>query len=146
LFNPQKNYLNANDIYPILDLIRQEIRKNNFDRDRVDWGKASPIPTDDDSVVSIEAVRGGSLYDPELITAIIVTYASGSSENVVLLRGASPPVHYSTPNADYINNVMIRGLTITYVPAGGGAGKTIEVQLVRKDGYGAVEKVNLIYS
>jgi hypothetical protein len=141
-----KNYLNANDIYPILDLIRSEIKKNNYDRDRVNWGKQeAPVP-DKDNVVSIEPVRGGSSYDPDMITAILITYASGATENVTLHRGYSPPVHRDVPNYDYINNVLITGITIQYVSGSGGAGSTVTIDLVRENGYGQVTKVNLTYS
>lgn len=146
MLNPQKNHLNANDIYPILDLIRSEIKKNNFDRDRVDWGNAEQVPIDDDQVISIEPIRGSSTYDPTLITAIVIKYVSGNAENVVLLRGAEPAVHASTPNAEYINNVMIRGLTITFVSNGGAGGQTVTVTITRENGYGSVEKVELTYN
>lgn len=139
------NFVNVNDVYPILELIQREIRKYHFDSTRPSLYSTSPYPMDSDDVVSVELVRGSD-YDPNLITSVVITYYSGTEEIINLHRGVDPPVPPTVENHEYINNVLITGATITRIPPPDfGEQIVIYAELIRKDGYGPVEKINFSY-
>lgn len=137
------NFLNSNDIFPILEMIRREIRKNDFDRDRVfNGGDSAPVGNSDD-VTSVEVLRGGSTYDPEMINAVVVTYADGTLETMTMIRGVNPPVPHSVPDYEFINNALISGFEVEMVTPFGG--RKVIGQIVRENGYGKVERLDVSY-
>jgi len=138
-----RNYLNTNDIFPILEIIRREIRKNDFDKDRTFIGDENLYGNPDD-VLSIEVLRGGNLFDPELIDSVVVTYVDGTTETITVIRGANPPVPDTVPDHWYINNVLISGFTVQVASPYGS--RTITGQIERENGYGKVLRINLTYS
>jgi hypothetical protein len=139
------NFLNSNDIFPIIEIIRREVRKNDFDRARVfNVGENTQQLGRADDVVSVEILRGSSSYDPELISAIITTYADNSVETLNLYRGITPPVPPTVPDHEFINNVLISGFEINVSSAVGG--QTVICQIDRENGYGKVEKLNFTYA
>jgi hypothetical protein len=139
-----RNYLNTNDIFPILEIIRREIKKNDFDRDRIFLGNEQEAAGNPDDVLSIEVLRGGNPVDPEIIDAVIVTYVDGTVETITLIRGANPPVPDTVPDHWYINKVMVSGFTVQVTSPYGS--RTISGQLVRENGYGKVQRLDLTYS
>jgi len=138
-----RNYLNTNDIFPILELIKREIRKNDYDINRVYVDTDTPAPVETDEVESIEVLRGGNTYDPEVIDSVIVTYVGGGMETITLLRGANPPVPNTVPDYEFINNVMISGFQVTVNSQAGS--RTVQGEVIRENGYGKVSRIQMTY-
>lgn len=140
-----RNFLNTNDVFPILEMIRREIKRNDFENDRV---YISNEPTEfsgnPDEVKSVELFRGSNPYDPDVIDSVIVTFADGSTENITLLRGANPPVPNTVPDHEYINNVLISGFVVELTNDFGS--RRITGQLVRENGYGRIQRLDMTYA
>ncbi|QNR70420.1 hypothetical protein IAQ67_29140 (plasmid) [Paenibacillus peoriae] len=122
-------------------MIRREIRRNNFNTNR-NGGEESLFDPDD--VSSVEIIRGGNSYDPELIDSIIVTYLDTSTDTITLMRGANPQVADTVPDYKYINNAMLSGFQVESLSEYDN--RVVTCELVRENGYGKVVKVNLSYS
>ncbi|WP_151734137.1 hypothetical protein [Paenibacillus tengchongensis] len=79
------NFINTNEVYPIIDLIRREMQKqglytgNGSDLSVID--RILPDP----SVVSVNALRELPAY-PALVTRMIYTYDNGTIEKLTLER------------------------------------------------------------
>jgi hypothetical protein len=136
-----RSYTNSNDIYTILDLIKKEIRKNNFDNIRNSESNFLDSNTDDiDRVVSREVFRGSN----GIINSIKVTYESDVTETIELFRGLTPPVSNTLPEHDYINNVMIVGARYTKTNGSEEMG-TVSLDIFREGGVGRVTKISYNY-
>ncbi len=125
-------------------MIRREIRKNDFENGRVYGGGGTTTVGNPEDVTSVEVLRGGNSFDPEMINAVIVTYADGTLETMTLIRGVNPPVPNTVPDYEFYNNALITGFEIESVTQIGG--RKIYGQIVREGGYGKVERLNITYA
>ncbi|MGG4144836.1 hypothetical protein ABEW34_17105 [Paenibacillus algorifonticola] len=78
------NFINANEIFPILDLIRREIKKTGLykggdDLSIVDHAAEEP------HVLSVDVLREMAGY-PALVTSVVYTYDNGTVEILTLER------------------------------------------------------------
>lgn len=81
-----RNFVNSNEIYPILDLIRRELKKSGLytggdDLTIID-SPAEP------NVINVEARREMAGYEA-LVTSVVYTYDNGTIEVLTLLRDES---------------------------------------------------------
>jgi hypothetical protein len=91
----------------------------------------------------VEILRGSSSYDPEMISAVITTYADNSVETLNLFRGITPTVPSTVPDHEFINNALISGFEIN--TSSTVSSTKIICQIVRENGYGKVERLNFTY-
>jgi hypothetical protein len=140
-----RNFLNANDVFPILEMIRREIKRNQFESNRNYMiSEPSEFSGTSDEVRSVELFRGSNPYDPDVIDSVVTTYADGSTETITLLRGANPPVPPTVDDHEFINNVLITGFVVEF--ASGYGSRTVQGSLVRENGYGRIQKLELTYT
>lgn len=138
-----RNFVNTNEVFPILEMIKREINKNEFNNKRVFMDEQGEFDGDPDEVTSVEVFRGGNTYDPDSIDSVIVTYGDGSTESILLTRGVTPPVPNTVPDYLYINNVLLTGFVVNIER--GGQSKLVTGDVVRENGYGRITKLNLSY-
>lgn len=139
-----RNFLNTNDVFPILEMIRREIRRNDFENNRVYLNQEkAEYSGETDEVVSVEVFRGSNPYDPDVIDSIIVTFSSGATENITLLRGVDPPVPNTVPDHLFINNILVSGFIVQRTDGLGS--RTITGRLIRENGYGKIERLEIDY-
>ncbi|ALA07169.1 hypothetical protein SECTIM467_39 [Brevibacillus phage SecTim467] len=82
-----RNFLNVNDVFPVLDLIRRELAREGLytgGDDLTLLGGNKPEP----NVINIEALREMTGY-PTLVTKVIYTYDNGTIEKLTLERDSS---------------------------------------------------------
>lgn len=147
-----KNALNKNELFPIIDAVNRLVKKHENEAGREVLsretmhhrsGHGSQIG---DRATKVTPIRGGSPYDPSLITTMLIHYESGAVMTVELIRGASPPVPVHFPDSEYINHVMISGLSIVTQPAIGGISFAAKVGVIRENGYGAFQELQITYA
>lgn len=81
-----RNFINSNEIFPILDLIRREMQRAGLYTGGNDL--ISILPPAEPIVVNVEALREMSDY-PALVTKVIYTYDNGMIEKMTLYRDRS---------------------------------------------------------
>lgn len=147
----QHNYMNVNEVFPILDLIYRKINQGKG----VSYNFESPLLSDSSEyggsldssqwqVESFEVIRDtGNPVDPNAIKQIIIVYRNGAIDTITLTRGLNPPVDDTVPDAEYINNLMIVQVSIQTELFG----RTQEIiaNIVKENGYGKFQKVELTY-
>lgn len=126
-----KNFLNSNEIYPILDLIDKQITR---DKNQANRSYFEQLPDyDDHDVEELDVFR-----DTEgSITAVLTRYFDGTTETLTLNRGYDPPVPNTVPDYDYINNRLLMGYSLDIVSPTLGD-KHIQATLKRENGYGRI--------
>lgn len=142
----ERNYLNVNEVYPILDLINRKINQ----------GKGvnhyySPLLNDERlfdtsqwQVETFEVIRDTeNAIDPLIIKEIVIIYRNGAVDSIILTRGLTPPVDSTVPDYEYINNLMIVGVTIHTVWMD--REQTVTAKVIKDNGYGNFRKIELIY-
>lgn len=148
----QRNFMNTNDVFPILDLINRKIQKGKGTVHHI-----SPILADEGDltgggmgdmsqweVQSFEVVRDTvNPIDPTVIKEAIIIYRNGAIDKISLGRGLNPPVPSTVPNYEYINNLMLVEVTIetTWFEQH----QTVTATIFKEDGYGVLQKVELSY-
>lgn len=145
-----KNYLNSNDIFTILELIRSELKKYKFDIERESLATASDVIDEaidtitdtvvEDRVNNVEFFRNQN----DLINSVVVNYESGVIETIVFNRGVFPPIS-NHPDEDYLNNVLITGFVVVN-EAIDGTSTSIEGNVIRENGIGRFTKLEFNYS
>lgn len=148
----QRNFMNVNEVFPILDLINRKLNQGKGTPYHLEsplfsdgTGSGGSFDTSQWQVESFEVVRDTeNPIDPNVIKQVIIVYRNGAIDTITLTRGLNPPVDNTVPDAEYINNLMIVGVTITTELHG----RTQEVvaQIFRENGYGKFQKVELTYS
>lgn len=84
----QQNFMNANEVFPIIDLIRRELNKqglyagNGDDLSVID--RILPNP----EVLNVEVIREMQDY-PALVTKVVYTYDNGTIEKLTIQRDES---------------------------------------------------------
>jgi hypothetical protein len=82
-----RNFVNSNEIFPILDLIRREMKKSGLysgGGDDLTIINERPEP----NVINVEALREMPSYST-LVTKVVYTYDNGTIEKLTLERDAS---------------------------------------------------------
>lgn len=146
----QKNFINTNEVYPILDLInrkrQQEAYRGQFNPGA--GGSSSTIILDDKSAWEVEffSVERDveNPIDPNVIRKINLVYRNGAVDDIYLRRGLNPPVDDSVPDSEYINNLMLTEVYIerTY---DGHIIERITAKINRENGYGSFVSVEIDY-
>lgn len=131
------NFRNVNEVFPILDLIRRELKKNNFDNDREYFDRLSENESQDVKEVQVFRQSGGM----ELISAVAITYFDGTFETLTLNRGLTPPVPDTVEDYDYINNHMLVGFEIEVKAPYGD--KRLRGKTIREGGYGRITGLSM---
>ncbi|WP_068498925.1 hypothetical protein [Paenibacillus kribbensis] len=79
-----QNFTNSNEVFPIIDLIRREVRK-----ERVHAGQTDDLldkkAQEEPNVITIDVAREMPQY-PVLVTSVLYTYDNGLSERLTLYR------------------------------------------------------------
>lgn len=163
----ERNHMNVNDVYPILDIINRKLQTLNkgtsyqFDSPLLSDGSKDTnsgsdlepgvgiidnrINTSGWDVESFEVTRdSGNPIDPEVISSITIVYTNGAIDNISLGRGLNPPVSKTVDDYEYINNLMIVGVTIDTQFFN--RHQEVIIQIERENGYGSFKKVALSYS
>ncbi|ALP35571.1 hypothetical protein ASL14_04685 [Paenibacillus sp. IHB B 3084] len=79
-----QNFTNSNEVFPIIDLIRREVRKERIHAGQTDdllEKKAEEEP----NVITIDVAREMLQY-PALVTSVLYTYDNGLLERLTLYR------------------------------------------------------------
>ncbi|MGG3797727.1 hypothetical protein [Metabacillus fastidiosus] len=151
----QRNYMNVNEVFPILDMINRKLNQNkgtsfHFDSPLTNDGTGSNerFDTSQWEVESFEMIRDtANQIDPDIIKEVTIVYRNGAIDTITLTRGLNPPVPETVPETvpehKYINNLMIVEVEIRTE----WFGKIQEVKAVitREDGYKKFQRVDLIY-
>lgn len=144
----QRNYMNTNDVYPILDMINRKVNQGKG----VSHQSVSPIFNDDPvfdtsqwQVESFEVIRDTTnAIDPEVIKQVIIVYRNGAIDTITLTRGLVPNVPSTVKDYEYINNLMIVELEIETVF--GDRVQIVNGKIFKENGYGNFQKVELTYN
>lgn len=112
-------------IYPILDIVRQELRRYGISR-AAGGGSLNVVNLSLDETPSVEIVRGHPLDDKAVIGAVMY-YSSGVSVQIDLQRGEE--VEADHPDYDYITNWRLSSLTITTYDSGDNVILTLVIRL-----------------
>ncbi|MDR4436162.1 hypothetical protein [Bacillus tequilensis] len=151
----QSNYMNVNDVYPILDLINRKLNqgkgvshqfespllKGEVDGSISDSAALNPYQW---QVESFQVERDTSnIIDPRVIKKVFIVYRNGAIDTISLVRGLDPPVPETVPDHEYINNLMIVQVDIATQFLERTQG--ITANIVREGGYGDFKKVDLTY-
>ena len=126
-----QNFLNSNEIYPILDLIKGEIRRERSQGNRKFF---KDLPDyDDHDVEEMQVLRDGE----GSISSVLTRYYDGTTETLTLTRGYSPPVPNTVPDWKYINTRLLMGYDLEIISPELGD-KFIQGVIQRQDGYGRI--------
>jgi hypothetical protein len=79
-----RNFVNSNEIYPILDLIRREMQKSGLYTGGNDLTIINSAPVEP-NVINVEARREMAGYSA-LVTSVVYTYDNGTIEVLTLER------------------------------------------------------------
>lgn len=147
----ERNYMNVNDVYPILDLINRKVSQgkgvtHHFESPLLGGGVGTgdPFDTSQWQVESFEVVRDtANAIDPNIIKQVIIIYRNGAIDTISLTRGLNPPVANNVPDAEYINNLMIVEVQIETQWFNRYQGVTAKI--FKENGYGNFQRVELIY-
>ncbi|MCP8973173.1 hypothetical protein NMK43_08705 [Bacillus licheniformis] len=147
-----RNYMNVNDVFPILDLINRKLKERkgttyNFESPLLnDNAGSSPSPLDSSQwqVESFEVIRDSSnTVDPNIIKEVIIVYRNGAIDTITLSRGLKPPVDDSVVDHEYINNLMIVEVSIETQLFG--RSQEVVAKIIKENGHGNFQKVELTY-
>lgn len=136
----QQNYMNTNEVFPILDLIGLAMNKRygkpNFDEisgGDVSGGASFQLPMDL-RVTSLRVDRDvTNPVMPTVVKVMNITYENGATAVLTIHRGADPKVPVGTSQEDYFNFVMIRGLHM--LTSYQGQTEEMDVKILKVDGY-----------
>lgn len=150
--NMERNYMNHNEIYPILDMIKRRVNQMQnkginhfFESPMLGDGGDGGFDTTQWQVESFEVERDTTnAIDPAIIKSITIIYVNGAVDRITLLRGFSPPVSKKVKDHIYINNLMIVEVTVT--TEYGGMEQVMVATIFRDDGYGLFRKVEITYN
>lgn len=144
----RKNFMNANDVYPIIDMISRKMKQGSgvnthYGGDGHGGGQVH-FDTSNWEVESFEVTRDVSNpIDPNVIIEVLIVYRNGAVQNLELVRGLQPPVPDTVDDSEYINNLMIVGVNISTLFDG--ETSLIAAKIFRENGYGNFVKVELDY-
>ncbi|MCC3381823.1 hypothetical protein ACFQ5D_02810 [Paenibacillus farraposensis] len=79
-----QNFTNSNEVFPIIDLIRREVRKERVHAGQTD-GLLDKKAQEEPNVITIDVAREMPQY-PALVTSVLYTYDNGLSERLTLYR------------------------------------------------------------
>lgn len=142
----ERNYMNVNEVYPILDMINRKVKQGKGTTYNMESPLVSDVVTDPSQwqVESFEVFRDiENPIDKEVIKEIVIVYRNGAIDTVTLTRGLVPPVDGTVQDSEYINNLMITGITVTTEYSE--EVQTVQVILTKEDLYGKFKRADLIY-
>lgn len=139
----QRNFMNYNEVFPILDLIgrvqnrkRGNVNFHDTGGNESDGSVSFSLPVDL-RVVKLDVVRDdNNIAMPGVIIRLLIEYENGAKAELDIHRGLEPNVSPSVDDADFINNVMITGLTM--VTQYMGSTETMELVILKENGYGTL--------
>lgn len=108
-------------IYPILDIVRQELRRHGSRTTNV-------INLSLDETPSVEIVRGHPL-DAKAIVGAFLYYSSGTTVQIDLNRGAEEEIDPSHPDYDYLTNWRLSSVTVTTYDSSDNVALTLVIRL-----------------
>lgn len=79
-----QNFTNSNEVFPIIDLIRREVRKERVHADQTD-DLLEKKDQEEPNVITIDVAREMPQY-PVLVTSVLYTYDNGLLERLTLYR------------------------------------------------------------
>lgn len=147
----ERNFMNVNDVYPILDMINRKVNQKKgtsyqFESPLLNDGTGSGGSLDSSQwqVESFEVTRDtANTIDPNVIKDVTIVYRNGAIDTISLKRGLNPPVPSTVSDAEYINNLMIVEVGIHTELFGRTQGVTATI--FKENGYGNFQKVELAY-
>lgn len=147
MISTMKNFMNTNEVFPILDMINRERQKSKGIHLSGIGGYADGVNEyviDQWQVEAFEIVRDvGNHIDPMTIKQVVIVYVNGAIDVLTLKRGLIPPVSEDLPDSEYINYLMITEVEIetTYQ----NATSLAVAKIYRENGYGLLQRVELVY-
>lgn len=111
--------VNDNIVFPVLDLIRKEVKEFGIDH----------------GIPSVKLYRDHPL-DAEVVTAVELTYESGLVEEIILIRGSDDESTYpeglkpTHPDYEYCKYWRLTGVTISYYNKGTNFQQRYEIDLI----------------
>lgn len=146
----QQNFMNTNEVFPILDLIGMAMNKR-YGKPRFDYigggdadtGAAIPIQPNL-RVTKLDITRDTTNpVMPTVSKVLDIEYENGATAKMTIHRGLTPPVPSDVTNSDFINYVMITGLTM--VTTYGSQTETMEVKIRKEDGYKSIQGLDVTW-
>ena len=135
--------MNYNEVYPILDLIGRVQNRKKGNVNFYDTGKGVgegavsfglPIEL---RVVKLDVIRDyNNTVMPGVIVKLNIEYENGATAVLDIHRGLVPNVSPSVDDYDFINHVMITGLTM--VTTYQGTEEKMELTILKENGYGTL--------
>ncbi|MWV43094.1 hypothetical protein GRF59_05575 [Paenibacillus sp. HJL G12] len=88
MLDNQQNFMNANEVFPIIDLIRRELNKQGLYAGSGDDLSVIDRILPNPEVLNVEAFREMQDY-PALVTKVVYTYDNGTIEKLSIQRDES---------------------------------------------------------
>lgn len=147
----QRNFMNYNEVFPILDLIGrvQNKKKGHVNFNQQADGDGSTLgyielPVDL-RVVKMDIERDE--LNPVMAGVIIklkIKYENGATAELDIYRGLNPPVSPAVDEADFINAVMITGLKMETKYQG--MTEIMELAIRKENGYGTLLGIDVTWN
>lgn len=147
----QRNFMNYNEVFPILDLIGrvQNKKKGHVNFNQQADGDGSTLgyielPVDL-RVVKMDIERDE--LNPVMAGVIIklkIKYENGATAELDIYRGLNPPVSPAVDEADFINAVMITGLKMKTKYQG--MTEIMELAIRKENGYGTLLGIDVTWN
>lgn len=80
-----RNYINSNEVFPIIDMIRREMNRQGIYAGNGTDGSLITELLPEPNVIGIESLRELTSH-PALVTAVIYTYDNGTIEKLTIQR------------------------------------------------------------
>lgn len=144
----QRNFMNVNEVYPILDMINRKVGQikrgssHNFESPLLNDGNT--LDSSQWQVESFEVMRDHENdIDPNVIKQVMIIYRNGAIDTITLTRGLTPPVGADIPDHEYINHLMIVEVMIAtqYM----GKYQEVIAKIFKEHGYGNFQRIELTY-
>lgn len=145
----ERNYMNYNEVFPILDLIGRATSKGKgvtYDNSEGDGETQQSLwDTSNWEVETFEVIRDTeNTIDPNTIKQIFITYVNGATDTITLIRGLTPPVDKSVQDYEYINNLMI--VAVSILTEFEESSQEALAVITKENGYGNFQRVDITYS
>lgn len=145
----ERNYMNVNEVYPILDLINRKVNQgkgvsHHFESPLLGGDSRESFDSSQWQVESFEVVRDTTnAIDPNIIKQVIIIYRNGAIDTISLTRGLNPPVANNVPDSEYINNLMI--VEVKIETQWFDRFQNVTATIFKENGYGNFQRVELTY-
>ena len=115
----QRNFMNTNDVFPIIDLIRRQMKEDPqfFD---VETMSSDVEENDSGGYISLNEVDEmyverdeSNKFDPTIVSKIVIVYVGGAVETLNINRGLDEEIPKSDPEYMYKKHVIVTSIDTT---------------------------------